>query len=87
MMKNYLTNEIGSKGYIDSHNANKFKSILKLLNPNVKYFNQTVRKIRFNTSKIAVLCSFAIFYAKYNAIWREPAFLCKQDYLHTLPLA
>ncbi len=36
-----LTIAIGSRGYIDSHNANMLKSILKLYDPKVKYLNET----------------------------------------------
>ncbi len=46
-----FTIEIGSKGYVDSHNVNKFKSILKLRDPKVKYLTQTVRNERLKTSK------------------------------------
>ncbi len=57
-----FTIEIGSSGYIDSHNVNKFNCILKLLDPKVKYINKTVRNLNFRV--------------KYNAMWREPPLHC-----------
>ena len=72
---NLITIEVGSRGYVDSSNFNKLKCIIKSLNPKVKFLDKTVKRLRNDISKCSVLSSFAVFYSKYNAIWREPPML------------
>ena len=70
-----FTLEIGSRGLIDSNNTNKLKDLLKLIDPKLKYLNKVVKSLRSKLSKISVLCSYALFYSKYNQMWRESPLL------------
>lgn len=69
------TLEVGSRGLIDCGNSNKLKQILKLVNPKLKYFDRIFKKFKSKISKISVLCSYAIFYSKYNPMWRDSPLL------------
>ncbi len=66
-----FTLEIGSRGLIDSNNTNKLKDLVRLIDPKLKYLNKVVKSLRSKLSKISVLCSYALFYSKYNQMWRE----------------
>ncbi len=70
-----FTIEVGSRGYVDVSNFNKLKCLAKNLNPKVKQLDKTIKRLRNDISKCAVLCSFSLFYSKYNAIWKDPPLL------------
>lgn len=70
-----ITIEIGSRGLIDSNNTNKLHSLFKAINPKLKYHNKAIRSFRSKLSRISVLCSYALFYAKFNQVWKDSPLL------------
>ncbi len=66
-----ITVEIGSRGMINANNVQKLDSILKILDPKMKYVKRTSAKCRQQLSKTVILASYVIFYAKYCSSWND----------------
>jgi len=62
--------EIGSRGYISPDNIKRAKAIHKMCNKPVSFKN-----FRNNLSKLAIVSSFSVFYAKHEPTWMNPPFL------------
>ena len=64
---NYFAIEIGSRGYISKSNVNHIKCLLKKIDSNEKFST-----VKSNLCKISLLCSYVIFYSKFDNAWNEP---------------
>ena len=62
--------EIGSRGYVTKRNRTELQNIFKLTQTKVKSGN-----LFKGASKIALLCSFAIFNAREEPAWQDPPYL------------
>ena len=62
--------EIGSRGYVTKRNRTEIQNIIKLTEIKVKSGN-----LFKGASKVALLCSFAIFNAREEPAWQDPPYL------------
>ena len=62
--------EIGSRGYVTKKNKTELQNVFKLNQIKVKSGN-----LFKEASKVAMLCSFAIFNAREQPVWQDPPFL------------
>ena len=62
--------EIGSRGQIDKDNIKYIKSLFHHLNAKV-----SVQTIRATLCKIVLVCSFVIYYSKYDVNWSDPSYV------------
>ncbi len=63
---NFYAIEISSRGYISSENQQRLKKIINF--PNASQF----RKFRLSLQKISIVCSYCIFYSKFEKEWIDP---------------
>jgi hypothetical protein len=70
-----FTIEIGSRGMINDNNVKKIDKLLRILDPEIKYVKRHSTKCRQILSKISILSSYVIFYAKYCMAWNDPGFI------------
>ena len=65
--------EVGSRGLVDKENGDRFKELIKLTKSKVK-----PKELVKDLSKVSLLCSFSIFYAKEDPVWSDiPVLLLK----------
>ena len=69
------TIEIGSRGMINCDNVSKLNKLFKVINPKLKNLQRQSTNVRRKLSKMALLASYIIFYAKYCNTWNEPDFI------------
>lgn len=62
--------EVGSRGHINKRNTMAISQILR-----VSQFKIKTKQLYQDMSKIALLCSFAIFHATAQPTWQEPPYL------------
>ena len=62
----FIALEIGSRGYINNENIGRLKEIHKLMNCDLPF-----KQFRNSISKISILSSYVIFYAKDEQTWDE----------------
>ena len=58
--------EISSRGYISPDNLKRLKSLMNSIS--AKQF----REFRLSLQKIAIICSYCIFYSKFERGWIDP---------------
>ena len=63
---NFITIEVGSRGYLNPKNMNSLKDILKICNSHISF-----KDIRNSISKLALISSFVIYHAKNEPSWNE----------------
>jgi hypothetical protein len=61
--------EIGSRGLISSSNKHAFNSIFSLVTNNKKPMKRVMNKFLKSISQCAMVCSYSIFYSKYDEDW------------------
>ena len=66
----YFQIEIGSREYISKPNMNRIKCLLKKINSNIKFSS-----IKSEICKISLLCSYIVFYSKFDNSWNNPNLL------------
>ena len=62
--------EIGSRGQICKNNIKYMKCLFHHLNAKI-----SVPAIRLSLCKIALVCSFVIYYSKYDVNWSDPSYV------------
>lgn len=62
--------EIGSRGYIDKDNVKCMKHLYKLLDAKLP-----INTVRQSLCKVVLVCSFVVYYSKYDINWSDPSYV------------
>ena len=70
---NFYALEISSRGYVSPDNSQRLKSIMTLADDS--YSKKQLRALRQSLQKISIICSYCIFYSKFEKNWINPPFV------------